>query len=541
MDYFSIIQLTKEPFSNSPDPEYFFQSRQHVECLQKLELSLRLRRGLNVVIGDVGTGKTTLCRQLIRRFSNDTGCETHLILDPYFSDPLEFLGTVAGMFTGAELPEGANAWQLKEIIKQYIFRKGVDENKTVILIIDEGQKIPDFCLEILREFLNFETNEFKLLQIAIFSQKEFENTLEVHANFADRINLYHRLGPLSFRDTRLMIQFRIKQSSVSAVPPALFTFPALWTIYRASGGYPRKIVNLCHRSILAMIIQNRTRAGWFLVRSCIRRSFQYQMPKWLRITATAFLLLGLLAFFSGLIPEKVRLPNVLKTQTQIDPDAQKDRPASDTSGRQPAFDGEVRKTPRQKTTPDVSDGGGQAAAIETAPRADIQTREVRKEVPSLLGRVALKRNETLWRLVEKVYGVFNQKYLNSIYAVNPQITDPNRIKAGQDISIPAIPAEVKSPAQAAWWVKVDEKTILAEAIHALRSYPDAAPPVRLVPYWSPTKDIRFVLVLRNYFSDEDAARRQLSQLSTEIAPQGEVLAGWEEGIVFFADPYWVRK
>ncbi|MBW2200522.1 MAG: transposase, partial [Deltaproteobacteria bacterium] len=70
MDYFKILNLNREPFSNSPDPEYFFQSRQHLGCLQKVELALRLRRGLNVVIGDIGTGKTTLCRQLIRRFVN---------------------------------------------------------------------------------------------------------------------------------------------------------------------------------------------------------------------------------------------------------------------------------------------------------------------------------------------------------------------------------------------------------------------------------------------------------------------------------------
>jgi len=82
MEYFKLLNLDKEPFSNSPDPDYFFKSRQHNECLQKLELSLRLRRGLNVVIGEVGTGKTTLCRQMIKKFSRDEQFETHLILDP---------------------------------------------------------------------------------------------------------------------------------------------------------------------------------------------------------------------------------------------------------------------------------------------------------------------------------------------------------------------------------------------------------------------------------------------------------------------------
>jgi general secretion pathway protein A len=81
MDYFNILSLKQEPFSNSPDPEFFFHSREHLECLQKLELSLLLRRGLNVIIGDVGTGKTTLCRQLIRRFTKREEINTHLILE----------------------------------------------------------------------------------------------------------------------------------------------------------------------------------------------------------------------------------------------------------------------------------------------------------------------------------------------------------------------------------------------------------------------------------------------------------------------------
>ena len=98
MDYFRILNLKKEPFSNSPEPEFFFQSSKHLGCLQKLELAVRLRRGLNVVIGDVGTGKTTLCRQLILKFAgseHDSGnTETHLLMDPAFTNPVEFLSAV---------------------------------------------------------------------------------------------------------------------------------------------------------------------------------------------------------------------------------------------------------------------------------------------------------------------------------------------------------------------------------------------------------------------------------------------------------------
>ena len=134
MDYYTILNLHKEPFSNSPDPDYFFHSQQHVGCLQKLELSLRLKRGLNVVIGDVGTGKTTLCRQLIRKLRQDDTIETHLILDPYVSTTHEFLLTVTEMLTAEKPDKSEDDYQLKERIKNALFQKGVDEQKTTMLI-----------------------------------------------------------------------------------------------------------------------------------------------------------------------------------------------------------------------------------------------------------------------------------------------------------------------------------------------------------------------------------------------------------------------
>ena len=150
MDYFKILNLKKEPFSNSPEPEFFFQSSKHLGCLQKLELAVRLRRGLNVVIGDVGTGKTTLCRQLILKFAeseHDSGnTETHLLMDPAFTNPVEFLSAVSLTLGISFTGEGESEWQFKENIKKYLWKKGVDEGKIVVLIIDEGQKLPDFCL-----------------------------------------------------------------------------------------------------------------------------------------------------------------------------------------------------------------------------------------------------------------------------------------------------------------------------------------------------------------------------------------------------------
>ncbi len=300
MSYFEILNLDREPFSNSPEPEFFFEAPQHVNCLQQLEISIRLRRGLNVVIGDVGTGKTTLSRMLIRKLHGDEAVEFHLLMDPDFGGPIQFLAGIARMMGAVESAYGLTEWQLKEAIKQYLFRRGIDEDKVVVLIIDEGQKLPGFCIEILREFLNYETNRFKLLQIVIFAQSEFNATLERRENFADRMNVCLRLKPLDFTQMRRMIEHRIAQASQAGHEPVEFTLPALAAIYMATGGVPRKVVMLCHQVILAMIVRNRSRAGWFLVQSCLRdRAARRRRRRAIGWGVAAVLFAAVLAFLTG--------------------------------------------------------------------------------------------------------------------------------------------------------------------------------------------------------------------------------------------------
>jgi general secretion pathway protein A len=252
-------------------------------------------------VGDIGTGKSTLCRHLIRRFAADNSVETHLILDPYFDTPTRFLLALAELF-GVPIEAGSenNRWRIKESLKKYLFKKGVDDQKTVVLIIDEGQKAPESCLELLRELLNYETNEHKLLQIVIFAQCEFHQIIGDLPNFADRINMYHVLTPLSFRETRQLLQFRLNKANGNHREPELFTETGLWAVYRASRGYPRKIIHLCHRVLVTLIIQNRSKAGWSQVRWCSRMLYPGTPPRvpWggVSIAAILLLVLGLATF-----------------------------------------------------------------------------------------------------------------------------------------------------------------------------------------------------------------------------------------------------
>jgi general secretion pathway protein A len=599
MDYFSILNLKQEPFSNSPDPDFFFHSREHQECLQKLELSILLRRGLNVIIGDVGTGKTTLCRQLIRRFAKRDEITTHLILDPLFVDAHELLTAVGEMIMGPTTKLASNEWQIKEQIKQFLFKSGVKQNKTTVLIIDEGQKIPVFCLEILREFLNYETNEFKLLQIIIFAQKEFENTIKKYANFADRINLYHYLQPLSFRDTRMMIKFRLEKSKEANKKIDIFSYPALLKIYRVTEGYPRKIINLCHHCVLAMIVQNRSKVSSALVRSCIKRAFPKEPRRWKGAVATAaaavfaaFILLSI--HFQ--VPDKLRAmwpgnvtagqsesqqnePTMAAggTDTAVDVmDQQSAQEASDTETESEATLAAETETTAAGSRATVSEQDstaktGQIASLSPAPSAadsgdtgpvesaqavgykaalDSPDPGIQKEIQTvghstpyepMLGNITLKRNDTLSRIIQQVYGNYNSKYFRSLIFANPVIDDPDLVDVGQTIYLPAIPVSVSPTNQKAWWVLIAEKDNLQAAFDYLRNYPENEPAVRMIPYWNNQAGNRFAIILKGHYSDEDSARQQFNRMPVELTLQGRVLSHWDNDTVFFANPFSSRR
>jgi general secretion pathway protein A len=570
MDYFSILNLSREPFSNSPDPDYFYHSRQHLDCLQKLELSLHLRRGLNVILGEVGTGKTTLCRQLIRRFSQRKEMETHLILDPLFKDSGDFLATVVKLLSGTKMPAGTTDWQAKEFIKHSLFRKGVDQKKITVLILDEGQKLPVFCLELLREFLNYETNEFKLLQIVIFAQSEFEAMIRQHSNFGDRINLYHHLKPLTFRDTSMMIRYRLEKSSTAPRKLDLFTQPALFAVYRASGGYPRKIINLCHQCILAMIIQNKARVGYFLVRRCATRVFTTDRPGrrglWTAATAAGLLAAALLwAGVSGRLPlpswqwnafaprREAPAIEVTKALPPAPPAAESAPPpapaAEPASAAAPASSAEPSGPPTAAPEPAPAQPLPPAAAparVLEIPSPPPEAAALKAPVPSprmpeMLGTISLRRNETISGLILRVYGNYSNRHFRAIILANPSLEDPDLVQTGHPILLPAVPTAVKPLIKNVWWVKLGEWAELQEAFDLLRAYPESAPAARLIPSWHPATGLRFVVVLKQLFSNPEAAGLQLKLLPPGMSASSEVMGSWGERTVFYADPYYVNK
>lgn len=572
MDYFSILNLDREPFSNSPDPDFFYQSRQHVDCLQKLELALRLKRGLNIVIGAVGAGKTTLCRTLLNQFASDGAIESHLILDPSFNSPVSFLQSICTMIAGKQIA-GRDSHGLKEQIKHHLYQKGVDEKKTVILVIDEGQKLPVFGLEILREFLNYETNNHKLLQIVLFAQEEIQDTLDRHANLADRVNLIHVLGPMSLADTRQMIAFRIKQASSQPRPPRLFTRPALRAIYRATGGYPRKIINLCHQCMLALIVQNRTRVTWRLARSCRNRSLaqRRQSPRNRRTLAFSTLAmvaaLGLVyivnpdwrpsaSFWFGGRHATTMSPVVDQPPLVTAPISAPEKPVplaparagvpmavpSRSTDEAIAAAHPIAPSPPPVQIIPVSDMPGVPNPVHPAATSEVPTPPTDIDevaMPPLLGALTVQRNDTLGLMIRIIYGDFRERLIKAVLDANPHIGDANAIRVGDTIAFPAIRSVFVKRAYPLWWLKAGETgsldTAFRRSIEASKK--EDAPLMRIIATWDRQAGLKYGIYVSGYFFNPSTAENMLAKLPAEFAGTAEIVSGWADRTVLFSDPF----
>ncbi|KQC10659.1 MAG: hypothetical protein APR62_11650 [Smithella sp. SDB] len=509
MDYYNILNFKKEPFSNSPEPEFLFQLPQQTSCLQKLELAVRLRRGINVVIGDIGTGKTTLCRKLIQNFSSiskdSAEIETHLLLDPAFNSVIEFLQTVAMMLGIKDLNNSESEWHLKEKIKNYLFDKGVDERRIVVLIIDEGQKIPENCLEILREFLNYETNNFKLLQIIIFAQKEFQTILKKRPNLFDRVNLLYRLQPLNFKQMRAMIDYRLSIARDNEITPSLFSFWGLIAIYIATGGYPRKVVILCHQIVLTMIIREKNKAGWFLVGSCINDMMtpSFRKLKWALTGVFIFVLVGL-SIGTVMLHRQEAVEQKQLLVNSIMP---------------------VVSKVKQETPVSLS------AGVKNIQKGNTQN----VKMPEYLGNLTMTKRRTLWWTAYNIYGEVRPEIINALSIANPHIKNKNIIVEGEKISLPSIPAHIEPITDGDIIVAVESGKDLEIVYNIFQenSFRQKMPAVVFFSFWNKKDGINFAIVIDKCFKDIRAAQEVIGKLPPLAADKTKILSQWDANTVFF--------
>ena len=275
MSYYKLLGFDKEPFSTSPDPNFFYLSKEHDSALTNILIELRLKRGLTVILGDIGTGKTTLSRKLIHELRQREDFIFYMMLNPYFETESDFLSALFHHFnieTTKELSQ-MKPPEMMNIIERFLLQKTVNEGKTLTLIIDEAQKINESTLEALRVFLNFETNEYKLLQVVLLGQLELVPKVLHLPNFYDRISLKYVLNPFDVDDTRRMILFRLARAGFVSQRP-LFSEEAIEEIHQYTMGYPRRITMICHKALKQLIIQKKEIVDLEIVRDLINQENQ---------------------------------------------------------------------------------------------------------------------------------------------------------------------------------------------------------------------------------------------------------------------------
>jgi len=254
--YESYLGLSERPFSLVPDPHYFFASQPHKEAMNHLFYGISAGEGFIVVTGEVGTGKTTLCRTFLKHLQPNI--ETAVILNPCQSAE-ELLGAVLEDL-GEPIPLPPSRKALLDALNCYLLESRA-KGKRVVLIIDEAQNLPPRVLEQIRLISNLETEKEKLIQIILVGQVELSERLARHdlRQLNQRLSVRYRLCPLKRKETRTYILFRLHRAGCQR--DDFFTRAAFRRIHRLSRGYPRLINLVCDRALMALYAKKTRRVS----------------------------------------------------------------------------------------------------------------------------------------------------------------------------------------------------------------------------------------------------------------------------------------
>lgn len=310
--YEAFFGLKEKPFNLTPDPRFLFLSEKHKEAFAHLLFGIKNRTGFVMVSGEIGTGKTTICRTLLSRLDPNT--EVAFIFNPCLS-PLELLRKINEDF-GIET-RGETIKDLIDELNQYLLDKFA-EGKNCVLVIDEAQNLSPSVLEQIRLLSNLETETQKLLQIVLIGQPELMDNLNLPElrQLNQRITARYHLKALDRSETLQYIAYRLRVAG--GRNRVWFTPGAIKAIYRASGGVPRVINAICDRALLIGYTLESRDITAAHVRQAIReiKGEQVNTKKWLwvkrylpspSLVAAAILILLVGKYFVTPFAERIRI------------------------------------------------------------------------------------------------------------------------------------------------------------------------------------------------------------------------------------------
>jgi len=262
--YEEFYGLTEPPFNITPDPRYLYFSRRHREAYEHILFGIDQRKGFIQITGEVGAGKSTLCRAVLEALGE--GVSTALILNPVLTQ-IQLLRTIVRELGLEDC--GNDRVRLQQRLNAFLLERAAADQE-VVLFVDEAQDMSDELLEQVRLLSNLETDERKLLQIVLIGQPELRAKLARPGlrQLSQRITVRYHLGPIGRSETESYILHRLEVAGANGRPT--FSRWALAAIYRHSRGVPRLINAICDKALLCGYVEGCDRLGWHHVRRAVR-------------------------------------------------------------------------------------------------------------------------------------------------------------------------------------------------------------------------------------------------------------------------------
>jgi general secretion pathway protein A len=271
--YTEYYQLTESPFNTTADPDFFFSSKTHSEAIANLIYGIEQRKGVLVVTGEIGTGKTTLCRKIFKLSTKRI--KFALILNPRCSE-LELLQMIVHDL-GIET-KSKNKYTLTQMLNKFLLEESSQGNN-IVVVIDEAQHLSVKQLEQVRLLSNLETEKDKLLQIILVGQPELLKKLQMPAlrQLRQRVVVHFHVQPLERDDVKSYIHHRLNKArnenpteKVNFTEKVAFTEKAIDSIYTITKGSPRTINILCDRALLAGFIAETRSIDDGIIENCAK-------------------------------------------------------------------------------------------------------------------------------------------------------------------------------------------------------------------------------------------------------------------------------
>ncbi len=450
--YRAFFGFREKPFNLTPDPKFLYLNASYREALAALHYGVVERKGFVSLIGEAGTGKTTLLRRLLSEIPRDT--RSVLVINPAigFEEMLRFILTDLGRppasgATKLDMLEALNAELLDSLAR----------GGNVVVLIDEAQDLTIPVLEELRLLSNLETAKEKILQLVLAGQPEFDALLarpEIR-QLRQRISVSARLRPLARSEVQAYVAARI--TAAGGDVRGLFTRGALFRLWWFSGGVPRLVNAACDNALVTAYARGKRTIGWREIGEAmrdLRRQVSWAPSRWrgLRTIVAAALVgaaivLGAMALLRArwpeLLPGPVVVPTAAATPTALAPAS----PTATTTASPSPVETEAvavpvagAASPELAASPEASPAGEIGTAAPSLTELPTPSSEPTPEPrgTGLANQITIRvtDGDTLTDLAVHYYGSASPRVLATIRAANPWLDDPDLLWSGKLLTLP---------------------------------------------------------------------------------------------------------